>query len=638
MKSISVCVIALIAAATPVASSARADELQAALTKPILDAGSALAEVQRFCETRVPPVPTVKSSKEWDGLVAQMRSDVLDKIVFRGEAKSWRVAETKVEWLDTIAGGDDYTIRKLRYEAIPGLWIPALLYQPNRLKGRVPVVLNVNGHVGTIGKAVAYKQAICINQAKRGMLALNVEWIGMGQLSGPQYNHDRLNQLDLCGTSGLAPFYLLMTRALDVLLQHPNADNARVAVTGLSGGGWQSIFEGALDPRITLCVPVAGYSSLKTRATNLADLGDAEQTPSDLATVADYAHLTAMLAPHPTLLIYNKKDECCFASGHALQPLLDAAGPIFDLYGKRESLRSHVNENPGTHNYEKENREAFYRIAGDAFFPGDAKYPREEIASDAELKSEQELHVELPGGEPVTFNSLAKKLAKDLPRESTPSENARAKLGELVRIRDDKVEAERVGTEQTGDISVTRWRLKLGSDWTIPAVELSRANTSPKSTALVVNDAGRAKSAKMIGELLNAGQCVIALDPFYSGESKLGDHAYLLALLVAGVGERPLGIEAGQVAAAARWARDAHQSPVTVVGVGPRSSIGALVAAALETNAIAGVDLHDSMKSLKELIDKDRSVDEMPDLFCFGLLGSFDVPQLKSLVAPRPVR
>ena len=69
-----------------------------------------------------------------------------------------------------------------------------------------------------------YKQARCINLAKRGMLALNVDWIGMGQLRSPENAHALLNHLDLCGTSGLAVFYLLQTRGVDVLLAHEHVD------------------------------------------------------------------------------------------------------------------------------------------------------------------------------------------------------------------------------------------------------------------------------------------------------------------------------------------------------------------------------------------------------------------------------
>src|SRR6185436_8127638 len=172
----------------------------------------------------------------------------------------------------------------------------------------------------------------------------------------------RMNQLDLCGTSGVSPFYLAMARGLDVLLSLKNADPQRVAVSGLSGGGWQTIFISSLDTRVTLTNPVAGYSSFLTRTRHFKDLGDSEQTPTDLAATADYAHLTAMMAPRATLLTFNSKDDCCFESGYALPPLLAAAGPIFELYGHSDRLKKHVNDDPGNHNFGKDNREALYRM------------------------------------------------------------------------------------------------------------------------------------------------------------------------------------------------------------------------------------------------------------------------------------
>ena len=80
---------------------------------------------------------------------------------------------------------------------------------------------------------------------------------------------------------------------------------------------WQTIFISSLDTRVTLTNPVAGYSSFRTRIKHFKDLGDSEQTPCDLARYADYTHLTAMMAPRPTLLTFNAKDECCFEAGYA---------------------------------------------------------------------------------------------------------------------------------------------------------------------------------------------------------------------------------------------------------------------------------------------------------------------------------
>src|SRR5262249_20151928 len=312
-----------------------------------------------YTDARILPMPVVQTAAEWEAYANRIRADVLDKVVFRGQAAAWRDAQTKVEWLDTIAGGPGYQIKKLRYEALPGLWIPALLYEPAKLAGKVPAILNVNGH-DPKGKAAPYKQIRCINLAKRGILALNVEWLGMGQLRAEGYQHGRMNQLDLCGTSGLAPFYLCLRGGLDVLLGLPNADPDRVAVTGLSGGGWQTITISSLDTRVKLAVPVAGYSSFANKMKELKDLGDSEQTPTDLATIADYTHLTAMMAPRPTLLTYNAKDQCCFEAGYALPPLLEAAKPVFRLFGEETALRWHVNDNPGTYNYVKDKRQVIY--------------------------------------------------------------------------------------------------------------------------------------------------------------------------------------------------------------------------------------------------------------------------------------
>jgi len=610
------------------------------LEHPVIDPDLPLSEVQAYAEAHVPLMPAVKSRAEWEQFAEQTRRDALDKIVFRGEAaRQWRAAKTRVEWQETIEGGPGYHIRKVRYEVLPGLWTVGLLYEPDQHADKIPVHLAVNGHDGS-GKAAPYKQIRCINLAKRGVASLNIEWLGMGQLRSEGFAHTRMNQLDLCGVSGLAPHYLDMSRGLDVLLSLPYADPQRVAVSGLSGGGWQTITISSLDPRVTLCNPVAGYSSFRTRVRFTSDLGDSEQTPNDLATVADYAHLTAMLAGRGALLTFNARDNCCFAADHAMQPLLDAAGPIFELYGQANRLRTHVNQDPGTHNFEVDNREALYRVVGEEFFPNDKNYNAEEIHSFSEVKTAAQLQVELPG-ENTDFHQLAVKLSQSLPRDpqfaKTNPEAARSKLAEIVKYKPHAVSAKKAGSETRGDTKATFWQLHAGADWTIPAVELVRGE--PKDTTILIADGGRKSVAANAEALLASGQRVLAIDPFYFGESKIAQKDWLYAILVAAVGDRPLGIQASEVAAVARWSAEQFKDgPTSLETIGPRSSVFALVATALEPKAISSLNTRDPLTSLHQVIDENRKVDQTPELFCFGLLEAFDVPQLKDLAGAERLR
>ncbi|MBP85278.1 MAG: hypothetical protein CMJ64_00950 [Planctomycetaceae bacterium] len=536
-------------------------------------------------------------------------------------------------------------IKKLRYQILPGLSIPALLYEPVKVTGKVPVVMNVNGHDRPNGKAAKYKQLRCINQAKRGMIALNVEWLGMGQLHAEGFGHYRMNQLDLCGTGGIAPFYLAMERGLDVLLSHEHADPERVGVAGLSGGGWQTIFISSLDTRVTLTNPVAGYSSFVTRIHNHSDLGDSEQTPCDMATVADYKHLTAMMAPRATLLTFNVADNCCFASGHALQPLVDTAEPAFRLYKQVDRLSSHVNHDPGSHNFEKDNRQTLYRMLGKHFYAGISSFDANEIASDDEVKTKEELSVPLPSDN-ADFNTLALDLIKELPRERLPAkatsewtDSARQRLAKLVNAHDYKVDANELPPTSVGDVSGKLLKLSVGKEWTVPAVELTKGKETPKATSIVVAENGRVSAAKTVERLLNEGHRVLAVDPFYIGESKIPSRDFLFALLVAAVGERPVGIQASQLAAIARWSKQRHPgSEIQIVAIGERMSFAGLVAAALEPKAIDRVELRGSLATLKQVVEQNYGVNQKPEFFCFGLLETFDIRELAATVAPREVR
>ncbi len=599
--------------------------LEPVLKKPILDPKQPVVEVQVYTESRVPMLPVPAGAAEWEAYSTQLRQRILDEVVLRGEAKKWAAMPLKVEWLDTIAAGD-YSIRKLRFESVPGMWTPGLLYMPARMTGKVPVVLNVNGHEKT-GVSTPYIQQRCIHLARSGVIALNLEWWGRGQMTDPKLVHYAMPQINLTGTSGIAVFYLAMRRGLDLIETLPNADMSRIAVTGLSGGGWQTIFISSLDTRVKLANPVAGYSSFITRSQwPELDLGDSEQTPSDLGAIADYTHLTALMAPRALQIANNAKDDCCFRAEYALGPLAQTARTIYALNGVPERFRYHVNYGDG-HNYNEDNRQAFYRMIRDFFFAG-RDFPIEEKPLERPVRTAEELAIPMPADN-GTFQSVALELARNLPRKDAAT---RARLRELVRARDLTVDAVEAGSEEQNGVRVRYWKLRMDGAWTVPAVELIPPN--PEGTSILVADGGRATVAAEAAGLLAKNQRVLALDPFYFGESKIGRRDFLYSILIGSLGERPLGLQAGQIAAAARWLRQRDPGqPVGVVASGRRTSLVALVAAALDNNAIGSHSLSGAFGSLKEIITKNITEEQAPELFCFGLLESFDIPQLEALTA-----
>ena len=284
-----------------------------------------------------------------------------------------------------------------------------------------------------------------------------------------------------------------------------------------------------------------------------------------------------------------------------------------------------MNHVPGTHNYEIENREAFYHFVGEHFFPDDKAYDPKEIPCKDEIKTAQQLAVDLPKDN-ATFLSLAKSLSTSLPRHRGLFPGTKT-LSALVKAREFRVKAEKAGSEGPA----TFWRLKMDDAFTLPAVEIVPAEA--KGTTVIFSESGRSALAADVARLLADGRRVIAVDPFYYGESKIEKRDFLFALLVAATGERPLGIQAGQIAAVSRWAGGS----VTLEAVGPRASLVALIAGALEEKAIAGLRLQRSYGTLKEILEQGLGVDKAPELFCFGLLEVGDIRQFVELIAPRPV-
>jgi hypothetical protein len=98
-----------------------------------------------------------------------------------------------------------------------------------------------------------------------------------------------------------------------------------------------------------------------------------------------------------------------------------------------------------------------------------------------------------------------------------------------------------------------------------------------------------------------------------------------------------LGVQADQLQAVTRWAATQFGEPVKRhVAIGPRIALAALVATATgaDEERPQQLVLHGSLRRLREIIQNNWSVDEYPELFCFGLLQHCDIDDLVELAKP----
>jgi hypothetical protein len=438
-------------------------------------------------------------------------------------------------------------------------------------------------------------------------------------------------------------FYLAMRRGLDYLDNHPNADRERLGVTGLSGGGWQTIVLSALDERVKVSVPVAGFSSTVTRVEDVeyGDIGDFEQNASDLFQGRDYPMLVAMRAPRPTMLIYNAEDDCCFRGPLAKPYVYEGVRPFFALYGKESDLGWHENQDPGTHNYHFDNRQHAYR-----FFSQQFGLPAFEESPDigAEVHSGEELAVGVPANN-LTILDLARQFAKRIERKPLPAQQAgrdaeRERLKQVIRLDTNPIDrvwtiaiTKHGGLESRSHTFAMQGGLSASGVW-LKAIE---ARESAPIT-IVLDDQGQAASMAVIVDRINRGEQVLALDLSFTGSAWKNSDNPGLQQVIGTQGGRPLGIRVGQLLAMAKWMRErANGAPVRIETNGMRSQVAALTAAALEPQLFSGVEVRGGIESLGFLYEKPIPFSQAPDLFCLDLYKETDIDRLSALAEPTAV-
>jgi dienelactone hydrolase len=615
------------------------------LSERVEPAATIKFQMEQFLSKRIPPLPTSKSASEWTAQEERLRKHVLDDVAFHGWPAEWVHSSPSFQEMGVIESGNGYRVRKFRYEVVPGLVSTALLYEPEKTTGRVPAILNLLGHE-PMGNAAEYEQKRCINLAKRGIVALSLGWFGFGELAIKGDTHDDAAALDLVGSNALGFFYLEMRRGLDYLATLPQVDTTRLGVTGLSGGGFQTIMLSSMDPRVAVTVEVAGFGALQSNITHPGDTSEVEEDATDLTQGQDYPWFVAARAPRPTLMVHNAEDDCCFRAAIVKPYTYDQVVPFFKLYGKADDFVFFESTDPGTHNYQLFNRLQAYRFFDDHFH---LPAVPDEIPSSGEVRTPQELAIGVPADN-LTILSLAQKIVAADARPAIPPEGERStwanqqreKLKQVIRNSPVTVEnAWRFDNTRRMTIRTVSYRFDLTNGLSASGVWLQALGaTNDAPLTIVLNDKGYAAAGEVVAEHVNRGEQVLALDPIFVGSAyPASPDPADWPLLVASSGDRPLGLEAAQLAGVAKWLEANNGGrPVQVETDGIRTSLIAAVAAAIEPGVFSSINSQHAMKSLGYVLDKPVAYRTAPDLFCLDLYKYFDVDSIAAIAEPTKIK
>ncbi|MBC7721773.1 MAG: acetylxylan esterase [Pedobacter sp.] len=192
---------------------------------------------------------------------------------------------------------DGYTVENIAIEILPGLYINGSLYKPSIYKGKIPVILNPDGH----WEKQRYRpdcQYRCAALAKMGAMAFSYDLFAWGesQLQFKLEDHRRSLSMTIQTLGSI--------RILDYLLSLKDTDTSRVAITGGSGAGSHTVLMTALDDRIKVSAPVVAISSYFYGGCPC----ESGMPIHDCIGRTDNVEIAAMAAPRPQLLVSDGGD------------------------------------------------------------------------------------------------------------------------------------------------------------------------------------------------------------------------------------------------------------------------------------------------------------------------------------------
>jgi dienelactone hydrolase len=259
---------------------------------------------------------------------------------------------------------DGYSVEKVCFQSCPGFYVAGNLYRPlGRGAGPFPAILNAHGHWehGRLEDTeLCSNPGRCINFAKQGMIAFAYDMVGyndthfretprtasFSDLHHRFASNEPVDLLWSVSLMGLQTWDSL--RALDFLESLPDVDKTRLACTGASGGGTQTMILGAIDDRLAAQAPVVMVSHTMQGGCMCENMPGLRIRYSNM-------EIAAAPAPRPQILVSDTRDW----TKTTLTVEGPAIGRIYQLFQAPEQLR-YVRFD-FEHNYNQTSREAVYQ-------------------------------------------------------------------------------------------------------------------------------------------------------------------------------------------------------------------------------------------------------------------------------------
>jgi dienelactone hydrolase len=355
-----------------------------------------LARLAAEAETRFPD--DLRTASDWERLRPSYRDEYLYML---GLSPAPERTPLHARVTGTV-GGDGFLVENLHYQSVPGLYVTANLYRPQRVRDgeRLPAVLYVCGHsgMGRDGNKTAF-QSHGIWLARNGFVALVVDTLQLGEIAGVHHGTYREGRW-WWQSRGYTPAGVECwngVRGLDYLVSRPDVDPDRLAVTGISGGGAATFWVAAADDRVKVAVPVSGMADLVSYVKDCV-----VDHHCDCMFVYNtfgwpWARIAGLVAPRP-LLFVNSDHDPLFPID-ADERVIARLERLYSKFGAGDQVDAVVSV--GGHAYRRDIRAAAFRFLN-AHLKSDAR-PVDDTEVDLSVESGPDRHFPI---EPRTLRAF----------------------------------------------------------------------------------------------------------------------------------------------------------------------------------------------------------------------------------------